>query len=85
MALSQQDKDCLVAYHGMLTRKHILDTTERGHLDDILMGEEAARVTAAKYYAENHLLVHVQSRLAEIDQEKTDLQAEEASLIAYTT
>jgi hypothetical protein len=86
MALSQQDKDCIEAYHAILTHPGTrLDATQQGHLDDILTGDEAARIAAAKYYAANVRLVAVQATLADIDQQKTDLQTEEAALISYTT
>ncbi len=84
MALSQTDKDCIVAYHAKLTRPgKPLDATESGHLDDILTGTETEKIDAAKHYAEFIQLVSIQATLAVIDQQKTDLQAEETTLLAY--
>jgi len=86
MALSATDKDCLEKLHEYLVRRERtgrLTDEELTHFASLKTGEEAERMAAAKWYAENVALIQVQARLANIDAEKTALQTEETDLLAY--
>ena len=86
MAFTATDTDCLTAAHDyFLKRKQSgrIDATEEAHLDTIVTGDEAAKILVAKWYAEDHALVTINARLAVIDGEKTDLEAEKVTLDAY--
>jgi hypothetical protein len=86
MALNQTDKDCLEALHAYLVRREArveITAEEKTHFDALKTGDEAERIAAAKWYAENVALPKIQAELSSIDARKTDLQAEETALQAY--
>ncbi|MEE9603253.1 MAG: hypothetical protein V3V75_08110, partial [Thermoguttaceae bacterium] len=83
MAFTETDTDCLVQAHDYLIKRKQsgrIDATEQGHLETIVKGDEAAKILVAKWYAENHTLVHIDARLARIDAEKTALETEKTTL-----
>ena len=86
MALSTNDKDCLEGLHAYLVRREArseITATEQTHFTALKTGDEAARIAAAKWYAEHVALVRIQEELANIDARKAALQAEESTLQAY--
>ncbi len=86
MAFTDTDKTCLRDYHTYLQRKERsgkLSDTDKADLDTILTGEEAAKIVAAKWFAENVRLVEVDARLAGLDAEKATLLIEKADLARY--
>ena len=87
MAFTDTDKDCLLGYHSHLRAKALrgprLEGTDAADLETIVTGTEAEKVVLAKWFAANVTLIGVQERLANIDAEKTALQAEETALLAY--
>ena len=86
MAFTDTDKDCLRGYQAHLLNKERtgrLEGADAADYETITTGTEAEKQVVAKWFAENVTLVAVQARLANIDAEKTALQAEETALLAY--
>jgi hypothetical protein len=85
MAFTDMEKDCLREYHVVLSRKPlaVLTDSEKTDLDTIITGSETEKRLVVKTFIESHSKPNVDQVLADIDAEKTSLQAKQTELQAW--